>query len=50
VAALSIEQRIHFGDGDAKELRDCYFAPMVREFVGLSTDVAKVLKYPMVGL
>ena len=34
----------------AKELRDCYFAPMVRKFVGLSTDVAQVLKYPRVGL
>jgi hypothetical protein len=34
----------------AKELRDCYFAPMVRKFVGLSTDVEKVLKYPRVGL
>lgn len=33
----------------AKELRDCYFAPMVRKFVGLGGEVRSG-RYPRVGL
>ncbi len=34
----------------AKELRDLHFPPMVRKFVGLYTDLGKMLKYPRVDL
>jgi DNA-binding Lrp family transcriptional regulator len=33
----------------AKELRDCHYAPMVRKFVGLSTEESRMLRYPRVG-
>ncbi len=33
----------------AKELRDCYFAPMIRKFVGLG-DETRPAKYPRIGL
>ena len=34
----------------AKELRDCYYAPMVRKFIGLSSEDMRMIKYPRVGL
>jgi len=34
----------------AKELRDCYFAPMVRKFVGLGNDEGRSTKHPRIGL
>jgi DNA-binding Lrp family transcriptional regulator len=33
----------------AKELRDCYFSPMARKFVGLG-DETRPVKYPRIGL
>jgi DNA-binding Lrp family transcriptional regulator len=33
----------------AKELRDCYFAPMVRKFVGLGNETRQI-RYPRIGL
>lgn len=33
----------------AKELRDCYFAPMVRKSVGLGNEV-RLIRYPRIGL
>jgi DNA-binding Lrp family transcriptional regulator len=34
----------------AKELRDCYYAPGVRKFVGLGSDEARMMRYPRTGL
>jgi len=34
----------------AKELRDCYFAPMVRKCVGLGIDEGRSTKHPKIGL
>jgi len=33
----------------AKELRDCYFAPMVSKFVGLVSDDSRTLRYARPG-